>query len=50
MPRRAAKSELPVIGEAAASLRIRSLDGHEHELRELWAKHPVALAFLRHFG
>jgi hypothetical protein len=38
------------IAEAAATARIRDLDGNEHELRELWAERPAVLVFLRHFG
>lgn len=38
------------VDQAAAGAVIRDLDGNEHELRELWARQPVVLAFLRHFG
>jgi len=34
----------------AARARIRDLDGNEHELQETWARQPVVLAFVRHFG
>jgi hypothetical protein len=36
--------------DEAGRARIRDLDGGEHELRELWAKRPVVLVFVRHFG
>jgi hypothetical protein len=38
------------VSEAAAQAIVRDLDGHEHELRELWAERPAVLVFLRHFG
>ena len=38
------------ISEAAATARIRDLDGREHELQAHWAERPAVLVFLRHFG
>jgi hypothetical protein len=38
------------IPAAAAQAVVRDLDGGEHPLSELWAKQPVVLAFVRHFG
>ena len=41
---------MDVIPESAAAATIRDLDGNEHRLGDLWAKHPVVLVLLRHFG
>jgi len=38
------------IADDAARAVVRDLDGGEHELRETWARRPVVLAFVRHFG
>jgi hypothetical protein len=38
------------IDEEAARVRVRDLEGGEHELQELWRDRPVVLVFLRHFG
>jgi hypothetical protein len=38
------------VSDAAAHAVVRDLDGHEHELQELWAERPAVLVFLRHFG
>lgn len=38
------------IDDATGSLLVRDLDGHEHELRELWCDRTAVLVFVRHFG
>ena len=38
------------IAEDVARSKIRGLDGQERELQETWARQPVVLAFVRHFG
>ena len=38
------------VGDEAARAVVRDLEGNEHPLSELWAKQPVVLAFVRHFG
>jgi hypothetical protein len=38
------------IPDEAGRLRIRDLDGGEHDLAEVWAAKTVVLIFLRHFG
>lgn len=38
------------VPDEAARAVIRDLDGHEHELGELWKDRTVVLVFLRHFG
>jgi hypothetical protein len=39
----------PIPAEAARA-RIQDLGGGEHELQETWARGPVVLVFVRHFG
>lgn len=38
------------VAPEAAGTKIRDLDGNEVALRTLWAKQPIVLAFVRHFG
>lgn len=40
----------PTVPAEAARARIEDLDGGEQELRETWARGPVVLVFVRHFG
>jgi peroxiredoxin len=37
-------------GDAAPDAAVYDVDGNEVKLSELWARGPVALVFLRHFG
>ncbi len=39
-----------IVTDEAAAAVILDLAGVRHRLDELWAKRPVVLVFLRHFG
>ncbi|MHB1847198.1 MAG: hypothetical protein ACYCWW_20435 [Deltaproteobacteria bacterium] len=41
---------MTTVSQALADARVLDAEGNEVRLGDAWAKAPVVLAFLRHFG
>lgn len=39
-----------IIGDAAPTVTLLTIEGEPLELATLWPKQPLLLSFLRHFG